>query len=180
RPGAGRAVATAAEVARRCRELAGRPLLAGHAALQAGLDQLATALDEHRGWLTELTAALPAASSQPTWTDKPAPIRPGGLATIGRLPDAIGSLALSRRMAAEELVILDPERDLARVAEHLRRWQVLRRELVGDPVPREQPAVVDLARCQAALARIGAGLAGVEEVEPPKLGCDRYVELLGD
>lgn len=174
------AAARATELARRSRDLAERPLLGRHATLQTGLGQLATALDEHHEWLTALATALAAAESPSTWTAKPGPIRPGGIANVERLQDVIGTLALSRRMAAEELIILDPAHDIPRVASHVNRWETLRRELVVDAVPSETPSTVDVARCEAALARIAAGLAGVEGVEPPRLGCERYVELLGD
>jgi hypothetical protein len=167
----------AAALAQRCRELATRPLLERHASLQAGLEQLASTLDEQQGWLAELGITLAAAKSERAWTEKPSPIGPR--ASVERLPDVLGVQALSRRMAAEDLLILDPERDVTRVAEHVRRWDTLRRELVGEAVPNDAPAQLDVPRCEAALARIRAGLAMLEGVEAPQLSCERYVELLG-
>ncbi|MFO7566511.1 MAG: hypothetical protein R6X02_27965 [Enhygromyxa sp.] len=197
-----RAAAIAPTLAERSRELGERALLQRYPTLRAGLGQLATALDAHGEWLTEFAAALPKSTRTPRWTDKPAPIRPGvpqpgageakrsaaprGPTAPGagpapeRLPDVIGPLALSRRMAAEELIILEPERDLARVGNHVGRWHTLGRELVGEqPVAAGALARVDVERCEAALARISAGLAKVEGLEAPRLSCERYVELLG-
>ncbi len=175
-----RAEMLAAQLARRSSELGERPLLDRHAKLRDGLGELATALDDHAGWLAALSEALPNAKATHVWTAKPAPIHPGGVGEIERLPDVLGRQALSRRLVVEERIILNPESDVARVAGHVHRWKALRRELVGDPVPTEAPAPVDVARCEAALARIDAGLAKVEAVEPAKLDCERYVALLGD
>jgi hypothetical protein len=173
----------ATTLAQRSRELATRPLLERHATLRAGLEQLAVALDEQRDWLDGLHERLSGLASERTWKDKPPPIRPGGSAAIERMPDVLGVQALSRRLASEELVILDPEADVARVANHVRRWDALRRELVGDAAPSaassQGGSPIDVPRCEAALDRIRAGLANVEGVEPPRLSCDRYVELLG-
>jgi hypothetical protein len=167
----------AAELAQRSRELSERPLLDRYATLKAGLVQLASALDEHHGSLAELAASLGKDPSEQPWTGKPPPVRPG--TTTERRPDILGAQALGRRLAAEEHITLDPELDVARVGSHVRRWDTLRRELVGDAPPVGAAAEVDLARCEAALARIGAGLRGVEGVDSPRLRCDRYVALLG-
>jgi hypothetical protein len=169
----------ASALALRSRELAARPLLARHTSLQAGLEQLAIALEAHHDWLAEVAMALAEAKSERQWTDKLPPIRPGNSA-IERLPDVLGPQALSRRMAAEDMLTLAPELDVARVGNHVRRWDALRRELVGEAPPVAAPGKVDLARCEAALARIRAGLTGVEGVEAPRLACDRYVELIGE
>lgn len=171
----------AATLAERSRELAGRSLLDGHAALRGGLGQLAAALDDHREFMQGLADGLALHEPARTWTDKPGLIRPDA-PKIERLPDVLGPLALIRRLAAEELLTLDPERDLVRVAEHVHRWQALRRVLVEgqmNPIPRGAPSTVDVERCEAALVRIGAGLREVEGVEAPRLRCDRYVDLLG-
>lgn len=168
----------ATALAQQTRDLAARPLLDHHASLRVGLEQLASTLDQHRDWLAELAQSLTNAPTR-AWTDKPALLGPGNDAHIQKLPDVLGARALSRRLAAEELLILDPERDVSRTADHVRRWHALRRELVGEQVPKLTSKPVDAARCQATLARIRTGLAGVEGIDPPQLDCDRYVDLLG-
>jgi hypothetical protein len=179
----------AVQLAARSRSLAARPLLADYPTLAGGLGQLADALDAHHAWLAELGAALPNATATHVWTAKPALIRPGGVAAIERLPDVLGAQALSRRLAVEERLTLDPQVDIKRVADHVRRWAKLRAELLPSPdaIPRPAaPAPVDPARCEATLARLRAQLGELAVRVPailpegPALDCQRYAALLGD
>ena len=188
--GAAAAEREAARLAASARALAGRltptdpasPLHGRHPTLAAGLEQLAAALDEHHAWLGELRGALPNATATHVWTAKPALIRPGGVAAVERLPDVVGAQALSRRLAVEERVILDPDADVTRVANHVRRWAKLRAELLPPERTSPSPAApVDALRCEAALARLTAQLAPIEGVAAPvALDCGRYAALLGD
>jgi len=175
-----RAQAMTMAARQRCIELGARPLAGG---LAAGLEQLAVALDDHHGWLAQLAEALAKATPSQDWTAKLGPIQAGhGPAAIERLPDILGPVALARRLSVEERVDLEPSLALTRTKDHIRRWEALRRELLGpgDPPGAGQVTPVDVERCTQALARIGAGLAGLPEVEAPKLDCERYVGLRGD
>jgi hypothetical protein len=175
-------------LAREARSLASKPLIAeGHDPLKAGLEQLASACDEHRVWLGQLAAALQNVAEQPDWTTKPTPPKPGGVDSIERLPAIIGAAALTRRLSVEERIDLVPGPAFVEIERHVARWQALGEGLLADHDPsvlaQAKPAPVDAARCEAILTRLGAELESFPEddqIGPPKLDCVRYVGLLGD
>jgi hypothetical protein len=164
------------ELAEQARTLAGNPLLAERAELRTGLEALATALDAHAQWLAELGPKFDTAPTQ-AWA-APQIERREVSEPVVRLPAILGADALIRRFSAEERIDLQPGPAFAEIERMVRRWEVMRTELVGDATL-PKPADVDVGRCEAALARLTTGLARVEEVEAPKLDCSRYVALFG-
>jgi hypothetical protein len=161
------------------RALAGKPALAERESLRTGLESLALACDSYGAWLDELAPKLDTARTE-LWTDTPKPR--GTSDGVARLPTITGAAALVRWFSVEERIDLAPGPAFVEIERHVKRWEAMRTTMLGAEPPAEPPAaVVDVARCQAALDRIGKSLAGVSEVEgPPVLDCARYVALLGD
>ncbi|WP_146158350.1 hypothetical protein [Enhygromyxa salina] len=183
--GVTRAAIVSDELAREARALAGKPLLAEHhEPLRLGLEQLAAACDEHHAWLEQLAVTLPEAGKSHEWTATPAPVGPGGVTTVERLPAIVGAAALTRRLSVEERIDLVPTPAFAEIERHVARWQALREALLGDHDPNllaaDEPRPVDAARCEATLSRLRTELEVIPEVEAPTLDCGRYVALLGD
>jgi hypothetical protein len=179
-PAVEHAAGRARSLADEARSLAAKPAASEREQLRSGLEQLARACEEHGAWLTELAARLPDAP-QHQWSAKPA-AKPASEAEIRRLPAILGAGALIRRLSVEERVDLVPGPAFAEIERHVGRWQSLRAALVGegDPLADDAPAPVDLARCEAALERLRAGLEAVPEVDAPELDCARYLAVLGD
>jgi hypothetical protein len=183
--GATHAAIVSDTLAREARALAAKPLVAAadHEPLRLGLEQLASAMDEHHTWLEQLAAALPNATQSHEWTAKPAPLQPGGVTSVERLPAIVGAAALTRRLSVEERIDLAPTPAFAEIERHVVRWQALREALLGDSDPdllaRDLPKPVDAARCEASMTRLRAGLEATPEFDAPTLDCGRYVALLG-
>jgi hypothetical protein len=178
------AAAQARVRASEARALASKPATAKREALRTGLEKLALACEAYGTWLDELAPTLDTAKPQ-LWTDNQKP----RAATqdsdgVARLPDIVSSHVLVRWFSVEERIDLNPSAAFAEIERHVARWEALRAGMLDpkQPVVAESPAaVVDVARCEAALDRLRRGLAAVPEVEgPPVLDCGRYVALLGD
>lgn len=174
-------LASAREASRRARALAER--LRGLARVQAAhapaFESAAAALEAHAGTLDRLVDHLPSATTI-EWSTQAPPVV-GGLESVQRLPPAIGERALTRLLSAEERIDTPVGRLWSQTKQHAGRWQRMREQLV-EPTLAAEPAAapLDLARCEATRARIVAGLAGVPEVEPPKLDCTRWLALQGE
>jgi hypothetical protein len=180
-PGVVHAAAEARARAREARALASKPATAKREKLRADLETLALACEAYATWLDELVGKLEAGAPPQLWPDNP---KPRAMADpVARLPAIVGTPALVRLFSVEERIDLDPGLAFAEIERHVARWESLRTSML-DPkqldAPQERAAVVDVARCEAALDRLRQGLAKVSEVEPPVLDCPRYVDLLGD
>lgn len=176
---AGEARARASEA----RSLAGKPATAKREKLRAGLETLALACEAYAAWLDELAGKLETAPAK-RWSDND---KPRAVADrVARLPAIVGATALVRLLSVEERIDLAPGPAFAEIERHVARWEALRASML-DPKQLEgledPAAVVDVARCEAALDRLRQGFAKVSEaseIEPPVLDCPRYVDLLGD
>lgn len=180
-PGVVHAAAEARARAGEARSLASKPATAKREPLRGGLETLALACEAYAAWLDELAGKLETGAPQQLWPDN---LKLRAVADpVARLPAIVGAPALVRVLSVEERIDLNPDLAFAEIERHVARWQALR-ETMLDPkqaaTPDEPAAVVDVARCEAALERLRQGLAAVPEVEPPVLDCRRYVDLLGD
>lgn len=172
-----RAMNDCTALAARVRALAQIEIVVAQDELPAKLETLALALDEHRTWLDSVGEALPRAQVR-EWTAKPLQFDAAGPDEIQRLPDIHGQVALIRRFSVEERIDLSPERAFAQTLRYVGRWEAMQQAMLGDAAaPEDLPALLDQARCEAALERVRAALEGVEDLDAPRFDCARYLSL---
>lgn len=175
------AAAEARARAREARSLASKPATAKRESLRAGLETLALACEAYAAWLDELATKLEAGAPPQHWSDS-SKLR-ATADPVARLPAIVGAPALVRMFSVEERIDLNPAPAFAEIERHVARWQALRETMIDAEAlaaSEDLAAVVDVARCEAALERLRTGLAAVPEVESPVLDCGRYVSVLGD
>jgi hypothetical protein len=171
------AAAQARVRAAEARSLASKPATVKREKLRAGLETLALACEAYATLLDELAGQ--AGAPPQLWSANPKPRAVSE--PVARLPAIMGAATLVRLLSVEERIDLNPGPAFVEIERHVARWEGLRATMLGEQVAPQEPAtVVDVARCEAALARLQKGLAAVPEVEAPVFDCPRYVELLGD
>lgn len=172
-------LSSAREAPRRARALAERLRGLSERSSMPRLKDAAVALDAHAVLLDGLIGALADAETLEWSTIAPA-VRAGGIESIRRLPGPLGEPALTRMLSVEERIDVPAAKLWAQTKQHVSRWQRMRGELVSGELGEDPSRLVDVDRCNATRERIAVGLGSIEEIDPPKLDCVRWLEVRGD
>ncbi len=158
------------ELERRARQLAGDPDMAPSA------DKLATAAAAERATLSGRLTEV-AAEPDARWDDA-APLR--GSQVHRHLPDALGLVALRRRLGVEEGLDAEPRALFEGVEVNLERYAAMQKELPA-PGSAAPPAPLTADRCDARWKELSARVEAHEAVpKPGKLDCAALARVRPD